>query len=212
MFGLYSTQLSHTAAAAGPAVPFGTTGIGELREGAMGSAVRELQSKLNVLQYGPVNVDGTFGAGTKQALQNFQQAEGLGVTGVLDAETEARLNQRILNVSTGGEQGVNPQTGLPAQPTPTRPWWQTALMVAGGVAIAGGIIYLLSEKADGSGYKRALNSRTVDHDPSASTRYKRAVTAHGSTLRGAHSTREKCDRTPSNDAFENGEALEVPTS
>ncbi|TAL42430.1 MAG: hypothetical protein EPN91_08605 [Salinibacterium sp.] len=211
MFGLSHLQLSHTATAMGGAVPFQGGGVGELREGTMGSAVKELQSKLNVLQYGPVAVDGTFGASTKQALMNFQATEGIGGTppsGVLDAETEARLNQRILNVSTGAGAGVNPQTGLPVQPTPARPWWQTALMVAGGVAIAGGVIYLLTSDDSKGGYKRALSSRTVEHDPNVATRFKREVKAHGSTLRGAH--RAKCDRAPSESAFDEGEALSAP--
>ena len=110
MYGLSSAQLMHTATAAGGAAPFQQAGSGSLEEGSMGTAVRELQSKLNVLQYGPLNVDGTFGAGTKQALQSFQQAEGISPTGVLDAETEARLNQRVLNVSTGG--GSKLQVGI----------------------------------------------------------------------------------------------------
>ena len=189
-------------------MPFASAGIGELREGAMGSAVRELQSKLNVLQYGPVTVDGTFGASTKLALQNFQSVEGLTVTGVLDAETEARLNQRVLNVSTAGARIGNTDQTTPGPSTPARPWWQTALMVAGGIAIAGGIIYMLTDKESSGGYKNALNPRTIDHDPSASTRYTRTVRPRGSTLRGAH--REKCNRTPGEDAFDSGELLSLP--
>lgn len=216
MFGLSPTHtsLQHNATAMGGAVPYGAAAsLGELTEGAMGSAVRELQSKLNVLQYGPVTVDGSFGEGTKQALMNFQAAEGVGgnpPSGILDAETEARLNQRILNVSTGGAQGTNPATGLINQPTPARPWWQTALMVAGGVAVVGGIIYLLSDKDEGSGggYRDALHARTIEHDPNTPTRSKSRVRAHGGELRGTH---RKCARTPSADAFNEGEPLEVPS-
>ena len=199
-----STQLSHNATATGGA--FANSGkLGELREGAMGSAVRELQSKLNVLQYGPIGVDGNFGAGTKQALMAFQSAEGLPTTGTLDAETEARLNQRILSVSTGAGAGtsVGAQGAQGASaPTPGRPWWQTALMVSGGIAIVGGIIYLLTDESDGKGYKRALASRTVEHDPNVKTKFKRAATLHG-----VHRTKEKCDRSPDEGAFADGELL-----
>lgn len=205
MFGLLHTQLSHNAVAMGGATPFSGQLAGELREGAMGSAVRELQSKLNVLQYGPLNVDGTFGASTKQALMNFQQTEGVGgspPSGVLDEETEARINQRILNVSNAA---VNPATGIAPQPPAARPWWQTALMVAGGIALAGGVIYLLSEKESGGGYKRALNAGREPKDVPG--RYNRS----GERVAGLHRSRSKCDRTPGEDAFEAGEPLEVPS-
>lgn len=208
MFGLTHTQLMHTASAAGPAVPFGVTGIGELSEGAAGSAVRELQSKLNVLQYGPVVVDGSFGGSTKQALMNFQQTEGIGgnpPSGVLDAETEARLNQRILSVSNGGAGGgINPQTGVLTQPAAGRPWWQTALMVAGGIAIVGGILYMLSEEHDKAGYRRALQPGRAPKEIEG--RYN----SKGTRVAGLH--RAKCKRTPGDGAFDEGEPLEAPTS
>lgn len=219
MSAKFHTQLMHNATAMGGAFSVGgNNGIGELTEGTQGAAVRELQSKLNVLQYGPVEVNGTFDGATRIALQNFQSVEGLPPTGKLDATSEARLNQRILSVQmpVSGQAQQAQQQAQPAdqqQQPPTfvqqqlqqRPLWQTGLMLLGGVALVGGVIYLLSEKESTGGYRNALTSRTVDHDDNSPTRYKREVRAHGATPRGAHRT--KCPRTPGDDAFVEGEPL-----
>jgi peptidoglycan hydrolase-like protein with peptidoglycan-binding domain len=54
--------------------------------------VREAQRALRDLGYHPGPIDGTFGSQTRMALEKYQQAEKLPVTGQLDAETMERLD------------------------------------------------------------------------------------------------------------------------
>ena len=54
--------------------------------------VREAQRALRDLGYHPGPIDGTFGPQTRSALEKYQMAEKLPVTGQLDAETMERLD------------------------------------------------------------------------------------------------------------------------
>jgi peptidoglycan hydrolase-like protein with peptidoglycan-binding domain len=54
--------------------------------------VREAQRALRDLGYHPGPIDGTFGPQTRMALEKYQVAEKLSVTGQLDAETMERLD------------------------------------------------------------------------------------------------------------------------
>jgi peptidoglycan hydrolase-like protein with peptidoglycan-binding domain len=54
--------------------------------------VREAQRALRDLGYHPGPIDGTFGPQTRMALEKYQVAEKLPVTGQLDAETMERLD------------------------------------------------------------------------------------------------------------------------
>jgi peptidoglycan hydrolase-like protein with peptidoglycan-binding domain len=54
--------------------------------------VREAQRALRDLGYHPGPIDGTFGPQTRTALEKYQLAEKLPVTGQLDAETMERLD------------------------------------------------------------------------------------------------------------------------
>jgi peptidoglycan hydrolase-like protein with peptidoglycan-binding domain len=54
--------------------------------------VREAQRALRDLGYHPGPIDGTFGPQTRSALEKYQLAEKLTVTGQLDAETMERLD------------------------------------------------------------------------------------------------------------------------
>jgi peptidoglycan hydrolase-like protein with peptidoglycan-binding domain len=54
--------------------------------------VREAQRALRDLGYHPGPIDGTFSLRTRSALEKYQLAEKLPVTGQLDAETMARLD------------------------------------------------------------------------------------------------------------------------
>lgn len=67
-----------------------------LRPGDVGSEVRFLQERLQTLGYAVSGVDGEFGAGTKQAVENFQASNGLRADGVVGEQTWAALR--------GGEQ------------------------------------------------------------------------------------------------------------
>ncbi len=54
--------------------------------------VREAQRALRDLGYHPGPIDGTFSSRTRSALEKYQLAEKLPVTGQLDAETMERLD------------------------------------------------------------------------------------------------------------------------
>lgn len=65
----------------------------ELKDGCIGSDVRELQKALIAQGYscGSCGADGEFGADTKKAVKKFQTAKGLSATGFADAATIAAL-------------------------------------------------------------------------------------------------------------------------
>ncbi len=59
-----------------------------LRTGSRGEEVKELQSRLYTLGYYKGDIDGQFGAGTKEAVIAFQKANGLGADGIVGEETK----------------------------------------------------------------------------------------------------------------------------
>ena len=54
-------------------------------------AIKSAQAGLTELGYVPRGIDGNLGAGTQAALRSFQEAEGLPVTGTLDANTYLKI-------------------------------------------------------------------------------------------------------------------------
>ena len=62
-----------------------------LEQGARGEDVKRLQEKLAALGYLTGSVDGNYGPKTMAAVQSFQQASGLPVTGAADQATQAAL-------------------------------------------------------------------------------------------------------------------------
>jgi len=56
-----------------------------IKVGSKGTGVKNVQTLLKV------EVDGSFGPGTKKAVEDFQKREGLKVTGIVDEETFRRL-------------------------------------------------------------------------------------------------------------------------
>src|SRR4051794_8314416 len=63
-----------------------------LSVGASGSAVLELQRKLQSCGFNPNGLDGDFGPGTLAAVRAFQQAKGLSTDGVVGPNTWAALD------------------------------------------------------------------------------------------------------------------------
>ena len=59
-----------------------------LRSGMKGQAVRDLQSRLYALGYYQAEIDGQFGAATKEAVLLFQRANGLDPDGIVGQETK----------------------------------------------------------------------------------------------------------------------------
>ena len=62
-----------------------------LEKGAKGEAVEKIQERLNALGYNVGRVDGDFGKKTKSAVEDFQRANALDITGIADEETQALL-------------------------------------------------------------------------------------------------------------------------
>ncbi|PKR78002.1 peptidase S41 [Halalkalibacillus sediminis] len=68
----------------------------ELALDSNGKEVEKLQVMLEGLGYEPGRTDGYFDEGTEQAVEEFQEANGLDTTGVLDEDTENKLEEMIL--------------------------------------------------------------------------------------------------------------------
>ena len=75
----------------GEAVTATDAATGDLAFGSSGVEVLQMQRRLSELGYLHANPDGGFGGMTQTALEEFQQAAGLAVTGVADSETLAAL-------------------------------------------------------------------------------------------------------------------------
>jgi len=67
------------------------------------SEVRAIQARLNELGFGAGQPDGALGPGTRQAIKRWQAANGLAVTGHLDAAQAAALFSGDPVVAAGGE-------------------------------------------------------------------------------------------------------------
>jgi peptidoglycan hydrolase-like protein with peptidoglycan-binding domain len=66
-------------------------GTGTLRQGSRGEQVEALQRMLNEKMGGNLEVDGKFGKKTLQALQKYQESQGLDSDGVVGKDTRAAL-------------------------------------------------------------------------------------------------------------------------
>lgn len=136
--------------------------------GSRGVNVKELQAKLNRLGY-QTPATGDFDSSTSSAVQAFQAREGLPVTGIFGMADAQRVNARLTQLAGLGAQSGGPEEGgrawtpaqvaaiargddptgpLPVQVSPYQllPTWQKGLMLVGGLALVGGIIYMLSGK------------------------------------------------------------------
>ena len=81
-----------------------------LEEGDTGSEVYELQYLLSfAAEYNneipPISIDGIFGAGTREATEAFQRANGLNVTGQTDVETWDTLYREYVGIINSLPQG-----------------------------------------------------------------------------------------------------------
>ena len=84
-----------------------------LRSGSQGDDVRRLQEILNGQGYG-LDVDGVYGSQTKNAVKQYQSANGLDADGIVGEQTWASLN----GLAANGESGMgNGELTEPAAPT-----------------------------------------------------------------------------------------------
>lgn len=63
----------------------------KLKFGDRNTLVREVQERLNLHGYSTSGIDSIYGRGTERAVKSFQRANGLDITGVVDAETHQLL-------------------------------------------------------------------------------------------------------------------------
>jgi putative chitinase len=89
----------------------------ELRNGATGEKVKELQRWLIALGYNVGAIDGLFGPATRRAIVSFQEEHRLPVTGVVDAATRTAIKAE-LNVPV--DMPV-PDVSAPAPVAPPQP-------------------------------------------------------------------------------------------
>ncbi len=88
--------------------------VGLLKSGASGSEVRQLQQRLKDLGYYTGKVDGDFGAGTEQAVKDFQKANGLKADGQAGEKT-----LKALNSTTAVKATATPKITATPRPTAT---------------------------------------------------------------------------------------------
>lgn len=81
--------------------PAGPTPEPVLRTGSRGEDVKTLQGRLHDLGYYTDEIDGQFGAATKAAVIEFQQANGLDADGMVGSETKALLYSVEAKAKTG---------------------------------------------------------------------------------------------------------------
>ena len=72
-------------------MPIGPVSSSLVRSGSTGADVRELQRALKEKGFDPQGTDGKFGANTRQAVIDFQNANGLDPDGVVGPKTRAAL-------------------------------------------------------------------------------------------------------------------------
>ena len=138
-----------------------------LKLGATGPAVKELQSQLNTLGFGPLVTDGDFGDGTDAAVRRFQLAKSLNVDGVAGPRTmkaigealqvkemQPKLDEAKKNIPPTADKAVKEETtwfnkvigwftgGGLLTAFGLGNWsdadWTTILAMAGGVVLVGG--------------------------------------------------------------------------
>ncbi|WP_273851730.1 peptidoglycan-binding protein [Guptibacillus spartinae] len=79
-----------------------STSSSVLQVGSRGQDVTNLQAKLKEASYYSYNVDGIYGQITQKAVQDFQKAKGLSVTGKADATTISALSNTSTSSKSSG--------------------------------------------------------------------------------------------------------------
>ena len=110
---LYSSSASKTSS---PAAIIGIT----LREGSSETAaVRLLQQKLKSLGYYTGSVDGSFGAGTAEAVKSFQRAHNMTADGVAGGGTLNKLFSSSAKTASAARATATPRPTVTPRLTPT---------------------------------------------------------------------------------------------
>ncbi|MEB3356193.1 MAG: peptidoglycan-binding protein [Synechococcales bacterium] len=97
---------------------------GLLERGETGSAVADLQRRLQALNYYQGNIDGDYGARTEAAVMAFQRSQGLTADGIVGPATAAALNNTATARSAPPPATVNASPEAPVEspsPSPVEP-------------------------------------------------------------------------------------------
>ena len=134
---------SATLAALTPATAAAlSAGTGDLALGAQGAAVTALQQALTASGvFVPGGPDGVYGAATQTAVKNFQRWNGLGVTGVADAATLAKLTAvagAAPAAAPAASAAPNPSVGLKIGAQGTLVKSLQRALINSGISILGG--------------------------------------------------------------------------
>jgi peptidoglycan hydrolase-like protein with peptidoglycan-binding domain len=89
-----------------------------LRSGSSGDAVSQLQKKLKDLGYYTGSVDGSYGAGTVNAVKSFQQVNGLDADGIAGKQTQDAVYSYYAIPKPKDNTGTNTNTGSNATAKP----------------------------------------------------------------------------------------------
>lgn len=110
-----------------------TFGDAELRYGAKGGDVYELQGRLKFLGYYFGDVDGDFGFNTLQAVKNFQYSFGMKVDGIVGGKTKVKLWEatKVWSPDRTPRKGAAVTPAAPAAPAAPAPGGGTAALYSG---------------------------------------------------------------------------------
>ena len=95
-----------------PSMP---TPVPVLRTGRTGQEVKDVQSRLYTLGYYSAEIDGQYGAATREAVTAFQKRNGLGADGIVGTET------RTVLFSADARPWAPEETEAPAEETTPAP-------------------------------------------------------------------------------------------
>ena len=110
-FGTATTRPTATPTVKPSATSTGTSSASTtLKTGSEGTSVKRLQQRLKDLGYYTGSVDGKYGAGTEQAVRDFQAANGLGVDGKAGTRTQAKLYSDSAKKKTAATATAKPST------------------------------------------------------------------------------------------------------
>ena len=105
--GSSSSSSSNSSSSSSSNGSSGSSSSSLLKYGTNSEAVRTLQQNLKTLGYYTGSVTGNFGRLTKEAVYNFQKANGLSADGVAGSKTLAAITGKLSGSSSSGSNNTN---------------------------------------------------------------------------------------------------------
>ncbi len=106
-----STPQTGTSSTPAPTQQNTTTDNSVLKSGSSGTAVKQLQDRLKTLGYYTGSVDGAYGAGTAQAVKDFQTVNSLTADGIAGTKTQSVLYGKYAIAKSSSTSGSSTSTG-----------------------------------------------------------------------------------------------------